>query len=214
MKLIPTKKSLHEEDRKLVRRLLRGSERAYESFFDHYFPGLYRFALSRLGQETDVAEEVAQAAIAKAVRKLATYRGEAPLFSWLCTFCRHEIGYYLERVGRAPDSVGLIEDVPEIRAALESLESLDEGGPEAVLLKKEIAHWVRLTLDHLPRRYAQALEWKYLHDLPVREIATRLGVGTKAAESILTRARAAFHDAFASAQHLHAVRQPGLWRLP
>jgi RNA polymerase sigma-70 factor (ECF subfamily) len=56
---------------------------------------------------------------------------------------------------------------------------------------------VRSTLDHLPGRYGDVLEWKYLQDLSVNEIAERLGVGYKAAESLLTRARAAFRDGFA-----------------
>jgi hypothetical protein len=36
-----------------------------------------------------------------------------------------------------------------------------------------------------------------MQDLSVNEIAGRLGVGYKAAESLLTRARAAFRDGFA-----------------
>jgi DNA-directed RNA polymerase specialized sigma24 family protein len=40
------------------------------------------------------------------------------------------------------------------------------------------------------------LEWKYIHELSVQEIAERLGVGYKAAESLLTRARAAFREGF------------------
>jgi DNA-directed RNA polymerase specialized sigma24 family protein len=53
-------------------------------------------------------------------------------------------------------------------------------------------------LDQLPTRYGDALEWKYGEGLSVKEIATRLGVGPKAAESLLTRARQAFRDAFAT----------------
>jgi DNA-directed RNA polymerase specialized sigma24 family protein len=55
---------------------------------------------------------------------------------------------------------------------------------------------VHLVLDALPAHYANALEWKYLEELSVAEIAGRLGLGEKAAESLLTRARAAFRDAF------------------
>ena len=55
---------------------------------------------------------------------------------------------------------------------------------------------MQLTLDHLPGRYGDVLEWKYMQELSVDEIADRLGVGYKAAESLLTRARAAFRDGF------------------
>ena len=54
------------------------------------------------------------------------------------------------------------------------------------------------TLDHLPPRYGHALEWKYIEGLSVDEVARRLGLGYKAAESLLTRARQAFREGFAS----------------
>ena len=54
---------------------------------------------------------------------------------------------------------------------------------------------VEATLDSLPGRYGEVLEWKYIDGLSVAEIASRLDVGAKAAESLLTRAREAFRDA-------------------
>jgi DNA-directed RNA polymerase specialized sigma24 family protein len=52
-------------------------------------------------------------------------------------------------------------------------------------------------LDHLPRHYDQVLEWKYIAGLSVNEIAQRMSMTTKAAESLLSRAREAFRDGFA-----------------
>jgi DNA-directed RNA polymerase specialized sigma24 family protein len=49
------------------------------------------------------------------------------------------------------------------------------------------------------------LEWKYLDRVPVEEIATRLGLGAKAAESLLTRARQAFRTSYESLQTLGEV---------
>ena len=57
---------------------------------------------------------------------------------------------------------------------------------------------MRTTLEHLPAKYAVALEMKYIHGNSVAEIAERLGVGEKAAESVLTRARSAFKEGFRS----------------
>ena len=42
--------------------------------------------------------------------------------------------------------------------------------------------------------YGDALEWKYVQGLSVKEIAARLNLGAKAAESLMTRARQAFRD--------------------
>jgi len=173
-----------------------GSEEAFGDFFDRYFPALFRFAFSRLGEE-DAAEEAAQAALVRALTRLRTYRGEAALFTWLCTFCRHEIAAIVEKRRRAGTAVALVEDAPEVRAALEVLAGAD-AGPEDALRKKETARLVQATLDALPPRYGDALEWKYVQGLSVRELAERLAVGPKAAESLLTRAREAFREGFST----------------
>jgi RNA polymerase sigma-70 factor (ECF subfamily) len=183
------------EERDLVARMLTGEQAAFGEFFDDYFPALYRFALSRIGNDEDAAEEIAQAALCKIVRKLATFRGEASLFSWMCTFCRHEIDAWCKRNRRQPREADLLEDRPEIRAALESL-AMERVEPEDELRRQEIARLVRSMLDRLPPHYGSALEWKYLDELSVAEIAERLGLGLKAAESLLTRARRSFRDGF------------------
>jgi RNA polymerase sigma-70 factor, ECF subfamily len=158
------------------------------------FPRVYRFALARLGEREESAEDVAQATLCQVVRRLETWRGEASLFTWVCTICRHEIDAWRRR---HPDeaSVELVEDAPEIRAALESLYALESGRTQTAVEQRELASLVRRVLDHLPTHYGSVLEWKYLDELPVRDIAARLVLSEKAVESLLTRARAAFRDA-------------------
>jgi RNA polymerase sigma-70 factor (ECF subfamily) len=183
------------DDAALVARMRGGEEAAFEEFFAAYFPALFRFASVRL-RDPGAAEEVVQAALCRALDKLATYRGEAALFTWLCTFCRREIAAYCARHARRPVQVDLIEDLPEVRAALESLTTGTPDDPENALRREEVARFVQSTLDRLPRRYGDALEWKYIEGLSVAEVAARLGVGPKAAESLLSRAREAFREGF------------------
>ena len=54
---------------------------------------------------------------------------------------------------------------------------------------------IQATLDYLPSHYGNVLEWKYIEDNSVAEIAARLDIAPKAAESLLTRARKAFREA-------------------
>lgn len=187
---------VNEKDRDLARRMQGGDERAFDEFFHGSFPALYRFALARTGHDAEAAEEVAQSTLCRAIAKLSTYRGEASLLTWLCTFCRHEISAYYERIGRVPLPMDLVEPDAEGTAALESLWVLAADDPEDALRRREVASFVHVVLDGLPSRYADALEWKYVDGLSVKEIASRLGVTAKAAESLLTRARVAFRDAF------------------
>lgn len=179
----------------LARRVLSGDESASEAFFADYFPRLFRFARIRLGGDDQGAEEVVQSTLIRAVRKLHTYRGEAALFTWLCTLCRREIGGWLQRTGRSAE-VSLTEDHPAVRMALEAAASVASADPESEAGRRELSQLVQLTLDQLPGRYGQVLEWKYIQELSVDEIAQRLGVGYKATESLLTRARQAFREAF------------------
>jgi RNA polymerase sigma-70 factor, ECF subfamily len=197
-----------ESDLQLVRRMLAGDESAFEAFFEAAYPVLYRFALVRLGFDRDAAGDVAQAAICKAIGKLRTFRGEAALLTWLCTFCRHEV-YAFHRRNPGRFEVELAEDDPEIRAALESLRGSMVEDLETRLDHDKAASIVQRVLDHLPPRYADALEWKYVDELPVQDIAVRLGVGPKAAESLLTRARRAFRDAFHAAAPAWPVGSDG-----
>ncbi len=183
------------KDRGLVRKMLAGDEEAFDEFFDGHFPGLYRFALTRLGHDEDAAEEVAQATICKAITKLGSYRGEAALFTWLCTFCRHEISAHYKKNRMAIRAVDLIEETPEVRAALESFGGIPEG-PGQALDRAEVCRLVQVALDQLPAHYGNALEWKYLEGMSVKEIAARLNLSPKATESTLTRAREAFRDCF------------------
>ncbi len=184
-----------ETDKALVVSMLAGEAEAFDLFFDSHFPRLFRFALTRLNGNEDAAEEAAQATLCKAVAKLDTYRGEAALFTWLCTFCRHELSAHYKKRNRDERLRDLVEDSPEIRAALDSLDSAVED-PEAIFASGETSRLVQVTLDHLPSRYGDALEWKYILGLSVNEIASRMELGPKAVESLLTRARRAFRDGF------------------
>jgi RNA polymerase sigma-70 factor (ECF subfamily) len=184
-------------ERELVRRMLGGDEGAFDEFFADYFPRLFRFAVLRL-RDPDAAEDIVQTTLMAAMRHLGSWRGEASLFTWLCTICRREIGAWQKRTARRV-FVSIEDDDPGLRAALDSIGAAADA-PDARLARADTGRTVQLALDHLPPRYSRALEWKYLEELSVDDIAGRLQCTPKAAESLLTRARAAFRDAFAAVQ--------------
>lgn len=202
---------IQRDDKHLVHRLRGGEEAAFEEFFEAMYPALFRFALARLNGQREAAEDVAQTALFKAIRKLETYRGEASLLTWLCTFCRHEIFAYTKK-HRHVTSIVPIDDAPEIRAALESLHALDSTNPHVALDRQQQASLVQRVLDELPPHYGSVLEWKYVEELPVQEIADRLGVRLRAAESLLARARRAFRDALLTVSSVLTVDGDNLTR--
>ncbi len=174
------------EERELVKRMRAGDETAFDEFSNHYIAGLHRFAVSRLGSDRDLAGEVVAATVCKVIDKLDSYRGEAPLFTWLCACCRNEIAaHYRRQQGRPTIQLELVEEMDD-----------QSSGPEEQMLETESSALVHRALDHLPPRYASVLQWKYLDGMPVDEIASRLELGLKAAESVLTRARQAFRGTY------------------
>jgi RNA polymerase sigma-70 factor (ECF subfamily) len=182
------------EDRELVRQMLAGEERAFLAFFETYFPRVYRFALPRLNRNEDLAKDVVQSTLIKAMRALGDWRGEAALFTWLCQICRREIADQVRSQRRRSEKVVLIEDSEDVRAALESIEAPAGDDPLRRANAAELRRLVHAVLDRLPNRYGEALEWKYVEGRSVEEIGDLLGIGHTAAQSLLARARVAFRE--------------------
>lgn len=197
-------------DRATARRILGGDERAFRELFDSFFPRLYRFALARLDGDHAAASDVVQETFCKAVEQLDTYRGEAALYTWFCQVCRNTLIDYCRSNNRQARTVVLFEDEPRLRAILEAFAAPVTENPDVSAWQRDIRRLVQATLDMLPERYGDVLEWKYVDGQTVNEIAGRLGLGVKAVESLLTRARAAFRDAIlAMAETPDALRAPG-----
>lgn len=177
------------EDKALARRVAKGEEASFRQFFDHYYPRVYRFCIRRMKE--DAAEDVAQAVMVQAIRKIATYRGEATLFTWICQIARNQIARAYKSDAKHAHLVA-IEDSEQIRAEVESLETDPLLTPEGATQQLQRQQLVQLILDHLPGNYGSVLEWKYVEGLSVNEIAERLETTAIAVQSMLARARVAF----------------------
>jgi RNA polymerase sigma-70 factor (ECF subfamily) len=194
----------HTVDLELVERMLAGEEAAFAAFGERYFAALYRFAAARLAGDRDLTRDTVQTAMTKALSKLDTYRGEASLLTWLCSCCRNEILMHYRSQRTRPTEVELDDETAQVA----ELRHHGPRNPEAVLLGKERANLVHMALDLLAPHHAQALEWKYVEHLCVQEIAARMEIGPKAAESLLTRARQAFKESYAGLVSARAVEDP------
>jgi RNA polymerase sigma-70 factor, ECF subfamily len=195
-------------DLAMAKRILRGDEQALREFFDRAFPRLYRFALSRLAGDHDAASEVVQQSFCKAMERLDTYRGEAALYTWLCQICRHTLIDYCRKTCREDRLVRPLEEEPHMRAVLEAIAAPPESQPEVQAWRSDLQGLVQATIDALPERYGDVLEWKYVDGLAVADIAARLEIGDKAAESLLSRARGAFREAILAVADTPAAAHP------
>ena len=182
------------EEQRLIERMIAGEQGAFDDFFNRFFDRLYRFALQRVGHDTQAAEDAVLQTLCRAMQKIKLYRGEAALFTWLCQICRNTIADSFRSSDPLRAEAVPFEDNDEIRAALESLSALPVDDLEQGLFGEQINHLVHIVLDHLPTRYGEVLELKYIQGLSVKEIAAATHTRPKAIESLLARARVAFRD--------------------
>lgn len=188
--------AVYRDDKKFVKQLLAGDQRAFDRFFNENFARLYRFALTRLSDDPDAAREVAQITLTRAVRNLASYRAESALFTWLCAICRNETSEWLRRQGRYREHIVLTEDLPDVQAAVDSVGAPNPLRPEQHYKRVEMLRLIQVALDRLPPRYGDVLEWKYIEGHSVKDISKRLNIGVEATQSLLARARRAFAEVY------------------
>jgi RNA polymerase sigma-70 factor, ECF subfamily len=189
---------MRDDDRQLVGRLLAGDESAFRSFFEEYFDRLFRFAMARTRGNADLAQEAVQRALVRAVRGLGGYRGDAALFTWLAQICRNELADLAEVAQREAARTVSMDADPQTRERIDALAADARAQPAVATEADDTARVLREILDELPGRYGEVLEWKYLDELSVEQIATRLHASFESAQSMLQRSRVALRAALAA----------------
>lgn len=183
------------DDLVIVRKLLAGDEASFREVFDGFFPRLYRFVLPRVGGDGEEARDVVQQAVCRAFERLDSYRGEASLYGWMSQICRNELIDRSRRRAVRPQALQLSAADDALSRIADALRGPEAEEPEYRAVRLDLLQVIQATLDYLPSHYGSVLEWKYLEDSSVDEIAARLDIAPKAAESLLTRARKAFREA-------------------
>jgi len=177
-----------KDDVDLAARVARGEVGAFEQFYAHHADLVFAFIYHQLNGARSDAEEVWQDTFIAAVRALPGYRGQSRLSSWLCGIARRKVAdYWRQQGGRAGQTLIV---PPANLAALLDRQRL----PDEVLGQHATRAYVAEALAELPPDYRQALVARYADGCPVEEVARRLGRSYKAAESLLSRAKAALRD--------------------
>ena len=169
-------------ERGLWQAVLAGDEAAWRAWYDESFAGLYAYALWRAGGLRDLADEVVQDTWLTAVRSLRSFDpAEGPFAGWLRGIAANLLRNRFRRDARRGRRAEALEGEPAAAPA------------DAV---RERAERVAAALAAVPPRYEAVLRAKYLDGQTVAAIAAAAGETPKAVESLLTRARQAFRDAF------------------
>ena len=176
----------------LVERMRRGEKRAFDQFFENYAQRLAAFAARRSALDAHALEDVVQMTMINAMRGLATFRGNASLFTWLCQICRNQLVDARRKFARQPPVQSLDALMEEKPSNVVQLADFRDPLDECAADSERGA--VRRLINKLPAHYSQILELSFGDELTVPEIARHLGVSERAAESQLVRARQAFRE--------------------
>jgi RNA polymerase sigma-70 factor (ECF subfamily) len=170
-----------ERERELRRAVLAGEEYAWRTLYDEAFAGLYAYVLWRCGNLRDRAQDVVQETWLTAVRRLRTFDPSTGSFaSWLRGIAANVLRNHFRREKRRMKPL--------------------ESEPIAAEESREQAERIGAALASLPEHYEAALRMKYLESRSVADIAAERGESPKAIESLLTRAREAFRQAYLQAE--------------
>jgi RNA polymerase sigma-70 factor (ECF subfamily) len=167
-------------ERGLRAAVLAGDTQAWQTWYDHSFADLLAYVRWRCAGLGDLADEITQDTWLIAVRRLRAFDPERSSFAgWLRGIAANVVRNHLRGRRRAAPTT-----------SLNGAETAKDQTNEAD--KERIAR----ALASLAERQEAVLRAKYLDQRSVAEIAAEWGETCKAVESLLSRAREAFREAY------------------
>lgn len=167
-----------ESETELVQGLLQGKSAAIEALVARHGGKVYRLAQRMTGNRGD-AEEVAQDALFKVIRKIGTFRGEAAFTSWVYRIVANS-AYEKHRFRRWREDVSLDEMLPVLDR---------DGNIEDWLAARQAYQRLNEVVDLLPSFMRVVFILSEVEGCYPSEIAEWLGISVPAVKSRLHRAR-------------------------
>jgi RNA polymerase sigma factor (sigma-70 family) len=171
-------------DSELLRQAQAGDGTALRTLYERYVPSVWRYVYAQVGGDSHTAQDLVSETFLAAVRSIGTVAADTMVGGWLIGIARHKVGDQRRRSRLAERAQIVMKQSAEARPA----------EPTTPLEAEETRGQVAAALDRLLDEERQVLEWKYLQELSVRDIAERLGRTEKAIEALLYRARQSFRS--------------------
>jgi RNA polymerase sigma-70 factor (ECF subfamily) len=168
----------------MLRRIGGGDRAAREWLFAQYRPRLAAIVRARLGRRGPRvladASDVVQRAMAVAARRLDDFIAKRPMpvFPWLYTLTRDQLGKAQSRKPRATVSLALADESADRIAEI----LVDSGTtPSGDAVRNEVRGKVQEAVKGLKSEHREILVMRYNEGLKLTEIAAILGIGASAA---------------------------------
>ncbi len=161
-------------DIELVQATMNGDSDSFSELCRRYYPAMVAIAHSVLG-DRDIAEDAAQQAFAKAVRKLPQLKNKNKFAGWLAVICRNAA----KDMARSAKKLCTAEDLSMIAA------KQHEDNPTEV---------VRDSIGELSASDREVIFLRFYDGLSYEKISTVLGISEQAINGRLRRAKRKIAD--------------------
>lgn len=171
------------DDKTLVDRVRAGDRSAERELYDAHVDRVYRLAY-RMTSDAALAEEFTQDAFVRAYEKLATFRGDSALSTWLHSVTSSVVLNGLRKLKRHRDRETGMEEARFVT------ESRQEAEPD---LKDRL----KTAIDGLALGYRTVFVMHDIEGYTHQEIATAMGIRPGTSKAQLSRARARLREVLA-----------------
>jgi RNA polymerase sigma-70 factor (ECF subfamily) len=173
------------DDRTLIARVLAGDPSAERAMYDAHVDRVYRLAY-RLAGDADRAQDYTQETFIRAFGKLAEFRGEAALSTWICSIA----------VSVALNGIRTLKRRHTRELDLEVVAPGLPGSPP-IAAEPDLKERLARAIDALPEGYRTVFVMHDVEGYTHEEIGQVLGVQSGTSKAQLFRARARLRTALA-----------------
>jgi RNA polymerase sigma-70 factor (ECF subfamily) len=173
-------------DEELVAASQSGDDQAFAELIRRHRSNCMKLAMSILHDRSDAEDEV-QNALWKAFEHIGQFNRDAKFSTWLTRIVVNQCLMRLRQAKRA--RLVYLEDAVqgEEHVALDLPEDADT--PEQELGKREVAAILKSEINRIPPLLRHVFLLRDVQELPMADVAERLGISVAAAKSRLLRAR-------------------------
>ena len=156
----------HFNERHLIERIQHGDTEAFTPLVTTYQSRLYMHILGRI-KDTETAKDLTQETWIKAFRAINTFRADASFYSWLYRIAENVcIDYY--RKQKVAHIIEPIQDIKE-RHIIGT-----HPCPSHNIEKQELRHHLQEAVARLTPTRKRVFLLYYVHEMPIKTIATRM----------------------------------------
>lgn len=175
--------NINLEEKELLEKIIKKDEKALLRVYKKYHPLIFKYVKSQI-TNYQTAEELTQDIFLDFIEALRDFRFQSSLKTFIFSIARHKV---IDQIRKKKIKSILFSHLPSFIVEGLKVIFIDEE-----IDKKELMEKISNIIDSLPNDYRLILRLKYIEGVKIREIAGKLKMNFKAAESLLFRARKSF----------------------